>query len=478
MKKITDLLQSKRNIAGIILLSGLIFTTYNIQENSIRLKRLTNFESGMQTCFTRVNQSYTAKILGDTSSTYLTQNFQNLTEECFAEGILNVEDSFKIELSQVAKKLSTLASNVHWFHEDIFAPASAHAIASDGEPRDVGARFEKIENTKDDILDASEQYKAEITNDLNKEKSIFYVTSTLLALVMLFEYLATTKRRLSNNAREKEADAELLDNGGIASVKVGEIIRSALIQNDLLNCSKLFVNYHAQQSFDKSVKTKLSMESLITPLSAQSQSQMIEKIWNDDNIGVVADNVEKKMFDDLNLEQMTSAVVNLLAEKLFSQGIQLNVNIADNITVKAHFEELEQTLYHLVNYAINSTHSDFGEKNISIFAHKMGDIVTFDLVYSGRGFDNEILKHRVGIASTDKTLDVDMQICQSLLDEIQAKIQLDNKINQNGHISGGRIKIIFKSGLSDSARLVDLKVGSKNEILAGLKVERNSKTIN
>ena len=73
------------------------------QENSEKIKRLTNFDSGMQTCFSRVNQTYTASMLADSSSNYLTQNFQNFTEECFAEGILNVEETFKGELSQVAK---------------------------------------------------------------------------------------------------------------------------------------------------------------------------------------------------------------------------------------------------------------------------------------------------------------------------------------------------------------------------------------
>ena len=46
-------------------------------------------------------------------------------------------------------------------------------------------------------------------------------------------------------------------------------------------------------------------------------------------------------------------------------------------------------------------------------------------------------------------------------------MQLDNKLNQNGDVVGGRIKIIFKSGtVSESSRLVDLKIGSKKEILA------------
>lgn len=473
MKKISNLLQNKRSIAGLFLLAALVMTTYEIQENSGRIKKLTNFESGMQTCFTRVNQTYTAKMLGEVSSEYLTQNFQNLTEECFAEGILNVEDSFKAEMSLVAKKLSTLASNVHWFHEDILSPGSARAISENAETRDMGARFEKIETTKDEILESGEVYKAEISEALSRQKSFFYVSATFLVILMFSEYMSNTRRRLSNLAREKEAQAELLDNGGAGSVKVGEIIRAALEQNELFNCSKLFSNFHAQQLFDKSFKNKnkFSLEELVTPIGGRSTAEVnesIDKIWNDDSIGLSADKLEGKMLQDLNLENMSSSVIDLLAEKLFSQGVQLDVKIPENLMIKGRPEELEQTLYHLINYAINSTYADSKDskdKSISIFAHRLGDIVAFDLIHSGAGFDEEILKQRVGISHSGKALDVDLQICQTLLTEIDAKIQLDNKINQNGVITGGRVKIIFKSGVNE-ARLVDLKVGSKKDILA------------
>lgn len=479
MKKFLNLLQNKRSVTGLFLLAALVTTTYKIQENSGRIKRLTNFEGGIQTCFSRVNQTYTAKLLADTSSQYLSQNFQNLTEECFAEGILNVEDSFKTELSQVAKKLSTLASNVHWFHEDILSPEMVNSISNNGEARDVGARFEKIETTKDEILESSDVYKTEISNDLDTQKTVFYVSATFLVILMFSEYMSTARRRFSNNAREKEAQAELMDHGGAVSVKVGEIIRAALEQNDLVNCSKLFSNFHAQHTFDKTIKNKnkFSLESLVTPIGAQSSSNVnenIEKIWNDDSIGLSADNSESKMQEDLNLEAMSSAVVDLLAEKLFSQGIQLDMKIPENLMVKGTQEELEQSLYHLVNYAINSTHSENGEKSISIFAHKLGDIVAFDLIHSGHGFDEEILKQRVGITNSDKQLEIDLQICQTLLSGIDAKIQLDNKINQNGEITGGRIKIIFRSGNKAAARLVDLKVGSKKDILATLQSATSS----
>jgi hypothetical protein len=462
----------------LLLLAALVTTTYKIQDNSGRIKKLTNFESGIQTCFTRVNQTYTAKMLADATSGYLTQNFQNLTEECFAEGILNVEENFKSELSQTVKKLNNLASNVHWFHEDVLSPGLSKGITGNGKSRDEGARFEKIELTKEEILESSDIYKTEVFEELNKEKTFFYVSATLLVLLMFSEYMSKNRLKLSNLYREKEAEEELMDSGGVESVKVGEIIRAALEQNDLLKCSKLFSNFYIQQSFEKNIKNKnkINLENLITPIGNQvltEVSDKINKIWNDDSIGIPNDNVEGIVLHDLNLERMSSSVIDLLVEKLFSQGIQLDIKIPNNIMIKGRHEEVEQTLYHLINFAINSTNAETNEKNISICANRLGDVVALDLIYSGKGFDEQYLKQRAGIINDESIQDIDLQICQMLLTELGAKIQLDNRIGQVGEISGGRVKIIFKTGNSN-VRLVDLKVGSKKEIIASLNTDTNS----
>lgn len=469
MKKISSFLEHKRSIAGLFLLVALIANTYSIQENSVRIKHLTNFENGVQTCFSRVNQTYTASLISETTSNYLSQNFQNLTEECFAEGIINIEENFKVELSLVAKKLSTLASNVHWFHEDILSPGSTRVTSKDGESRDVGARFEKIETTKDSILESNDKYKEEITATLNNEKTFFYILSVLLAIVMLSEFMKNARHRLSNNVFEKNAFKELLDNGGGASVKVADIIKSALEQNNLSNCSKLFSNYHAYQTYDKKIKENMGLEGLITPKTIRNPNELSEKmnkIWEDDSVGIIADTKELITLKDLNLELMSSAVINLLAEKLFSKGIHLDFQIPENLMIKASNEELEQVLYHLINFSINSSQSINGENNISIFAHRLGSIVTFDLINSGKGLDPAILKQRAGLSNSIKELDIDLKISQMFLEEMGAKFQLDNKISQNGEVVGSRIKIIFRAGAETVARLVDVRVGNKREILA------------
>jgi hypothetical protein len=479
MKEVSSLFQNKRNLLGMALLGVLVFSTYQIQESSGRLKKVTTFESGVQTCFTRVNQTYTAKLLADSTSQYLTQNFEALTEECFAESLMNVDENFKIELTSVSKKLSNLASNVHWFHEELLAPTGGNAL-SKGEGKDIGSRFEKIENTKDEVLDSTDSFKTTISNQLNNSKNIFYISATLLIVVMLLEYLANTKRKISNNAREIEANNELLDNGGVESVKVGEIVRLALEQNELHNCAKLFNNYHVHNVFEKTLrsKNKNTLENLVTPVTHSIDGKLssdlatkIDNIWNDDELGLSADTVEELNLKVLNLDYYSTRVVDMLAEKMFSLGVQIDINIAENIFVKGREEDLEQVLYHAFSFAINKAYKGSANKEVTISALKLGDVVAFDINASGEGFDNEILRSRVGLNSESKVLDLDLQICQSLLEECESKMQIDNRIDQTGNIIGSRIKMIFKAGQFESNekanlnKLVALKVGTKKDIL-------------
>lgn len=479
MKKLVNVFENKRNLVGLLLLTGLIFTTYRIQENSGFIKKISNFESGIQTCFSRVNQTYMANLLGDKTASYLSSNFQNLTEECLAEGLLTVENLSNDKSIQVSRLLSNLASNVHWFHEDILAPESSKSLAGNSEPRDVSNRFEKIETMKDEILELAVNQKNDFSNSLNQQKNVFYVSATLLMVIMLIEFLSMTRKKLSNNLRETEARAELLNSGGVNSVKLREIIKTALDQNELTNCSMLFSNFYNFATTEKK-ETKNLINSLVTPTRVNTQTaiemnKVINKIWEDDSYGVNVDT--NTIIESVNLEAMGNNVIDLLAEKLFSQGVQIDLKIPENLMVQGKSEDLEQSLYHLFAYAINSTTSDNGEKSISAYAHKLGDVVAFDLLYSGAGFDEAILKQRVGLDDGSKELDLDLKICQSLLGEFKAKIQLDNKLDQNGNIVGGRVKIIFKTGVantisphsnSHTGRLVDLKVGSKKEILANM----------
>ena len=374
----------------------------------------------------------------------------------------------------VSKKLGTMASNVHWFHEDLIAPQGVKSLAN-GEGRDLNSRFEKIESTKDELLDETESFKANITKELNVSKNIFYVTSSLLVIMMIFEFFTNSKRTIINNAREFEAAKELADNGGVQSVKLGEIIRVALEQNNLKNCAKLFNNFYVNNTFEKSIKNKgtNALDALITPgtiVAERASKEKIEKIWNDDSIGIMADNVITETSNAINLEQITNTAIDLLSDKLFSKGVQIECNIDSSIYLAGSEEVLEQVIYHSLIFSVNHTgHSIESNKIISVNALKLGDVVAIDITASGNGFNNEMLKQRIGLESQKTELDIDLQIAQSLVLEAGGKTQLDNRLSQNGNVNGTRIKLILKgSEAHKTAKLMDIKKGSKKEILAQL----------
>ena len=142
---------------------------------------------------------------------------------------------------------------------------------------------------------------------------------------------------------------------------MGDIIRGALEQNELVNCSKLFMNFYTLANTGKS-KNKTGYEDLVVPFIVNGEVSLpkeMEQIWEDDKLGVAADTSSLKLseeasFEEINLEALGSNLVHILSEKLFSKGVQLDIKIPDGLFIRASQEAVEQALYHLFIYAINS----------------------------------------------------------------------------------------------------------------------------
>lgn len=465
-------------LTPIILLTVLV-TNYNIQESASNFKKITNFENGIQTCFMRVNQSFTAKLLNDSSSNYLSSNFQSLTEECFAEAVVNLEDSFKSNFLKASKVLNTLASNVHWFHEDILAPENLKKVdknLKENEYRDVGSRFEKIEQTKDEILDLCEKFKSSVELSLKKQKNIFIFSTIFLLIFILIEMLLFFRNRIINKKLEKEAKLELNYNTNQFSTKSVEIITDALIANNLNNCSLLFANYKPLENLDSKLKavSKLDIEKLITPVSnvkpnttvnAITTNEIIEKVWENDNLAIDLDNKIEvqtiKQVDNLmnvNLEKICSDYLDTNVDKFFSKGILVNIDIPKNFLIKGHLEGMEVAIFHLMNFAVGVSNDPKIEKSVRLVAKKIGDLSIFDFYFKGKGFTDGLTVEEILESSN-----LDLKIAISIFLETTAKLQFENTINQIGEVEGGHLKILFKSGVNES-RLVDLKIGNKKEL--------------
>ena len=110
-------IQEKTKILSLAGLASLVIVSVGIQNNSIKTQELSTLKGGLQTCFTRLHNSYTARLLGSDSQ-YLSSGFTETTEECLGETIHTYE-TLAMDNTIILDDLNTLANDANWFHQKI-----------------------------------------------------------------------------------------------------------------------------------------------------------------------------------------------------------------------------------------------------------------------------------------------------------------------------------------------------------------------
>ena len=120
---------------------GLIGVSSYYSGNSTAYQSLMNMKSALQICSTRVGQTHTASVLGDSNSIYLDSNFTGSTEECFADLQGLVEDS-KLLGKDGVKKINAVSTNVHWFSESLRSSGTGFSVKNNN----VSLYLSKVRN--------------------------------------------------------------------------------------------------------------------------------------------------------------------------------------------------------------------------------------------------------------------------------------------------------------------------------------------
>lgn len=493
---------AKEYTLQLVLLGSVITTGYLISENSLKTSKLTNLEGGIQTCFQRVNQTFTAKIINDASSVYLTQNFQALTEECMAEGLVSAEEVLKKFDGATFKKLSNLASSIHWFHEDILNGGSTGAALTNGAKAtnsNPSERFEKIESLKDDVYEGTGALKANLNQTADLLKMIFVSLMTLLGVSIAIELFRQTKRRFSNHVRELEAQSELYDYSVLNSARSIDILRSSLENNGLVYCSRLFtklvdgISFQATSAKDVVRTTPHSAVQVVTATDTPADyRKKMDMMWEDasvarsaDGSARVSDMVEETLnlksdkvahlnqdatqttgqLPVINLENSVEKIFDLVSDRIFKHGISIELNMDSALNIYFRAEELEQVLFQVLNNAIQSLENktDTTNRKLTINGLRLGSSIVLDVINSGTAQAKSVVDNEV---TEIDDANIGLTICESFMEEFGGKVQFDVMMNSKGERTGEIVKLVFK-GLPNqqSSRLVDVKVGTKKEIL-------------
>lgn len=484
LRKILSVFKSKRGAAGFAFAVVAFSSAFFLDHVGSSRQLTTTLQSGLQTCFQRIHQSYTAKVIGGGSGAYLDSQFTGLTEECLGEAKTIFENRFAGVLVGTERLMNNLTTDVHWFHETI--------TKSDGTPADVvianaGGRFEKIEKLKDEIMDNLYRASEGFESTAWWMMVVFSLSSFASLLFMGLEGIRVFKEASQHDALEEEALDTLSEGLAMNMDNAGTIIKRALDQKDLRVCSELFDFYNERQLHMKAqgIRTpSVDVAGTSTFMTAGVNARDIETIWNEAD---TQEQIQKPLESTwvptsvlapeedkiIHLDAVLAAIVNRASDKLFSKGLNVQLDVKEDVYIEGESELVEQVIFHSINFALANVSADkSGRSKLTLSLRALGPMAAFEVVFTGNGIKKEALDALNGLSRANAGADISLSIISELMKETGGRFVAENTDG------GSKLKLIFSSifanmdARSDEAptKRVDKVIkGTKKDILNELR---------
>lgn len=475
-------IQGRSKILATLGLFSLVGISAGLQNFSSLNGKILALQEGLQTCFTRVHNSYTARLIGS-GSNYLNESFVANTEECFGEAI-RVYENLQLDNGVVLEDLNALSTDVSWFHQK--ATATAEEGLFDGNPENVilanmSNRFEKLEIKKEEINEALASEKNQIQAQKAMLGSIFYFAAAIVPLFIGLDYFRQRKQEEILGDSEKQAK-EMLASDKISSGLVRDLIVKTLTGLGLRSLARLYEVSAMREGQDitgdnSQENAKSDETGQPVMLTRGSQKDQIDKIWNESTPSAQKKPAKIEKRSSFSLEESVTNVIDLVSSKIFTQGINLDTQ-TEEVQVYGDKEAFEQALYNLMTNSIENYDFDDPHKYLSLNVRRLGSTVLFDLFDSGREFSKGFLRQAKGLA-TGMVEHTELAIAQSLVEDFSAKISFENVANTDGSQVGRKAQIVLEAVAAKEKsipkrRLARVEKTTKKELLKRMQEAQNS----
>lgn len=480
-------IQGRTKVLSIVGLASLVIVSAAIQNNSIRSQKLMGLKNGVQTCFTRLHNTYTARLLGGASD-YLSKQFTATTEECLGEAV-QVYEQIGLTNNVILDDLNALANDSNWFHQQVLTEGKDGLF--EGSPESVllnsiSGKFEKLELKKIQVNEGL----ATLENVLNGRKEtmslFFYVIAAFVPLFLGLDYL---RRRSEEDALEevkKESDA-LVASGETRLSDIRPLVVRALKTFGLGQLAEQF-ELALLRSEDIGVRRNdtAGLQVPVVP-GKVNRTEQIDEMWTRPDqssangksaaelmplkekapVKKSVNKPAKKKVDNrptVDLEECIASVVELISSKVFTQGVNLDVD-SEDIKIYGDHEAVQQAIYHVFANALENYNFDDPTKELTLTTKVLGSTVFVDIYDSGREFSKEFLRQSLGLA-TGLIQHTDLAIAQELIQDMDAKVSFENVSNKAGEHVGRKVRLVLEAAPAKGKSVSRIEKGSKKDILA------------
>ena len=435
---------------GVIAFAFIIGLSYSSQILSSSQSKLHSSNSGLNICFQRISQTFTALMIRDVNSNYLTRDFRANTGDCLQE----VSRSFSALGSYITKStqlsLNNLKSDLHWFDKKI---DRVNEMASNGEiditQSNISGKYSELEVIKSDL---ENQILKSIEGISNLEKMIF--ASIVLAQ---FAFL------LSGIAFFFYRKMQLAEIDNVESfVERAKYEDSAIILNKIENT---FKNNHLKKSTDflfGHIKM-LEEENDVLSKAAIGQNQYSDKRYEIPLESIVRESTAKKEGEVSSFSLALNPILDRVQQRALSATVTLDTSLEDEFSVYAETEVLQQVLSALMNYSIDQASEVATARKVELKSKSLGGIAYCKVSISNYIFSPEEIELFNGGNPTGE-MSLNLILLKEMCKDSQISIALRNKQNSSQKTSYCEIELIFNRA-QETRDLVKIVKGKKSEIL-------------
>ena len=470
---LNGIVQGRLRLMMGVCLVGMIASSIFLQKKSQHTDALSFLNEGNEACFTRVRQTYTARLVDGTNSSYVKKPFLALTEECYGESLAKADTMTGVQgIETIKDGLNSLSNDVHWFHEKVSSSLSSEASTEESgltnpTPESVmlshlAGRFEKLESKFLEISSEINISKQSTLKFYSLVKKVFLGFSFIVPFLIVIEYFLTRSGEQRFHSIEDKS-RQLLKNPNTDFTKVRNLVSRALDNAGYNHVKKLFDH----KIYDLAVETTQTDLSDIVgrPVPVKGSSRDIERqldrmIADEQNPSMEV--VEATSKNHTKCEATLTQVLDALSSKIFTYGIRMDIQ-TEEVTVFGESEALQQVFYHILSNAIDSYQFEDEGKYLSIRMRRLGGTLLIDFFDAGAGFSSDFLKHASkGEVERSKDTNKALLIVKELLEDIDASISYENVANEDGIVVGKKVQLSLRA--VPKSQLVRVVRGKKSDL--------------
>ncbi|MCY4644443.1 MAG: hypothetical protein OXB88_07475 [Bacteriovoracales bacterium] len=163
-----------------IALGSSLFFFFLSRAQILDYNALSRLQDGRGICFSRIVQTFTARMIRVSGSNYLTPEFMNITEQCFDDITTNFYNKSTEHFKKIGKRMNRIVSMVHLFHEGAKGKIANFWKPMESKSISLQNRFSTIESLNDEMAQSFESYKSNLF-----KQYIFYSRLLLVSLLLL-----------------------------------------------------------------------------------------------------------------------------------------------------------------------------------------------------------------------------------------------------------------------------------------------------